>query len=297
MGLQPITMMSQSHKILHLEPTTACNAECPQCARETDLTFDKSDTKQLTVEQITKLISNDTIKNLDKMFMCGDYGDPAAGMQTIDIYKYFRRVNPSIALGMNSNGGVRNVKWWNELGSILNQPKDYVVFSIDGLEDTNHIYRVNVKWDKVIKNAKAFISAGGLAHWDMLVFEHNKHQINQAQDLAKDLGFKWFRAKVSRRFNLFPVKFLQPPKNWQDPVVTTGVIKCQALTDASMYISASGKAYPCCYLGTTDYTLDKFDQVVSTWNTNSPNLVCYQTCNKNTQGTSFSNQWQREVEF
>lgn len=285
------------HKILHLEPTTACNAACPQCARETDSTFDKSSTQQLTVKQIAELVSDDTIKNLDKMFMCGDYGDPAAATHAIDIYKHFRRINPSISLGMNSNGGLRTTAWWSELGTILNQPKDYVVFSIDGLEDTNHIYRVNVNWSKVIENAKAFIAAGGLAHWDMLVFEHNEHQIDQAQELAKQLGFKWFRAKVSKRFNLFPVDFLQPPKKWQDPVVTAGFIDCQILNDASFYISANGKVYPCCYLGTTDYTLDKFNQVSSTWNTASPNPVCYRTCNKNTQGTSFSNQWQREVEF
>ena len=29
-----------------------------------------------------------------------------------------------------------------------------VVFGIDGLEDTNHLYRRNVKFEKVIANAK-----------------------------------------------------------------------------------------------------------------------------------------------
>jgi MoaA/NifB/PqqE/SkfB family radical SAM enzyme len=297
MGLQPITMMSQSHKILHLEPTTACNAACPQCAREADTSFDKEDVQQLTLEKLKTLISDADIKNLDKMFMCGNYGDPAAGSHTLDIYRYFRKINPTIALGMNSNGGLRNTNWWAELGKILNQPKDYVVFSIDGLESTNHIYRVNVVWNNVIKNVNAYIEAGGLAHWDMLVFKHNEHQVDQAQELAKELGFKWFRAKVSKRFDIYPVTFLKPPKKWENPVVSKGVIECSALTDSSFYISADAKIYPCCYLGITDYTLDKFDQIASTWNTSSPNPVCYRTCNKNTQGTSFSNQWQREVEF
>mgnify|MGYP006919664913 CR=1 FL=1 len=30
-------------KVLHLEPTDSCQAACPQCARETDRTFDKND--------------------------------------------------------------------------------------------------------------------------------------------------------------------------------------------------------------------------------------------------------------
>jgi len=297
MGLQPITTMFQSHKTLHLEPTTACNAACPQCAREVDTSFDKENTQHLTLEKLKTLVSDNDIKNLDKMFMCGNYGDPAAGTHTLDIYRYFRTTNPSISLGMNSNGGLRSTDWWIELGKILNRPKDYVVFSIDGLEDTNHIYRVNVNWNNVIKNASAYIEAGGLAHWDMLVFEHNEHQVDQAQELAKNLGFKWFRAKVSKRFDLYPVTFLQPPKKWKNPIVSKGAIECQALKDSSFYISADAKIYPCCYLGGTSYTIDTFDYISSSWNTNTPISVCLHTCNKNTQGTSFSNQWQREVEF
>ena len=297
MGLQPTIQMFQSYKILHLEPTSACNAACPQCAREVDPSFDKENIQHLTLEKLKTLVGDADIKNLDKMFMCGNYGDPAAGTHTLDIYKYFRAINPSISLGMNSNGGLRSTDWWTRLGKLLNQPRDYVVFSIDGLEDTNHLYRVNVNWNNVIKNASAYIEAGGLAHWDMLVFEHNKHQVDQVQELAKNLGFKWFRAKVSKRFDLYPVTFLQPPKEWKNPIVSKGIIECQAIKDSSFYISADAKTYPCCYLGGTDYTIDTFDYVSSTWSTTTPNSVCLHTCNKNAQGTSFSNQWQREVEF
>ena len=50
-----------------------------------------------------------------------------------------------------------------------------VTFGIDGLQDTNHLYRISTNFDKIIKNAKAFIDAGGFAKWHMLVFEHNEH--------------------------------------------------------------------------------------------------------------------------
>ena len=230
--------------------------------------------------------------------MCGDYGDPAAGKHTLEIYNHFRSLNPNITLGMNTNGGLRTTDWWCELSKIMSGEKDYVVFSIDGLEDTNHIYRVNVNWNKVIENAQAFISAGGSAHWEMLVFEHNEHQVDQCQQLAKDLGFSWFRAKVSRRFDFIPitVDFLHPPKGWQDPHVTEGSIKCQALEENSLYISAQGKLFPCCYLGVTNETLDKFDNVQKSWGTDTPNYICKDTCtsNNNTKN-SFTNQWQREV--
>lgn len=292
-----LQLNDQKIQVLHLEPTDACNAACPQCLRETDITFDKNDLHHLTVEQIKSIVDVDTIKNLNKMFMCGTYGDPAAGKHTLEIYRYFRSITPTITLGMNTNGGLRNTDWWQELADLLNQPRDYVVFSIDGLEDTNHIYRVNVKWTKVLENAQAFIRAGGNAHWEMLVFEHNQHQVEQAQQMAKELGFKWFRAKVTKRFNVTPIEFLQPPKGWVNPVVTDGTIDCLALNDQSVYISAKGMVYPCCWLGAnTKYTLDTFTDIQQSWVT-VPNDICKATCTKNAVGTSFTNQWQKEIEF
>jgi hypothetical protein len=292
-----MTLKLNNIKVLHLEPTDACNAACPQCARETNANFNKNNLHHLTVDQINSQISEEVIRGLDKMFMCGNYGDPAAGKHTLDIFRYFREINPSITLGMNSNGGLRSTSWWGELAGILNQPRDYVVFSIDGLVDTNHIYRINVDFNKVIVNAKSFIASGGSAHWDMLVFSHNEHQVDSAEQLAKEVGFSWFRAKVSKRFNTHPVSFLQPPKAWQDPVVTKGSIECSILKESSIYLSAQGQLYPCCWLGNTHHTLDQFDTIQQSWNTSSPNETCFQTCAKNTQGTSFTNQWQREVAF
>jgi MoaA/NifB/PqqE/SkfB family radical SAM enzyme len=288
-------------KILHIEPTNACNAACPQCARETDATFNKNDLHHLTVDQLATLIDESTIKNLDKVFMCGNYGDPAAGKHTLEIFKYLRSINPTLTLGMNTNGGLRSTKWWKELATVMFQPNDYpqeyVVWSIDGLEDTNHIYRVNTNWDKIIENAQAFIQAGGRAHWEMLVFKHNDHQVEQAQQLAKDMGFKWFRAKVSRRFDTVPVSFLQVPTGWKDPIVTKGDIECAALIENSLYISATGIVYPCCWLGNTDHTIHEFSKVQQTWKTNSPNAICAATCTKYILGTSYTNQWQRAIEF
>jgi len=292
-----LKLADQNVRVVHIEPTDACNAACPQCLRETDTTFDKNDLHHLTVDQIKLLVSEDTIRNLDKMYMCGDYGDPAAGRHTLEIYRYFRSINPKITLGMNTNGGLRGTDWWRELASILDQSRDYVVFSIDGLEDTNHIYRVGVKWNKIIENAQSFISAGGSAHWDMLVFDHNQHQVDSAKELANDLGFNWFRAKVSKRHTVIPVSFLHPPKGWHDPIVNQGTIECHALKESSVYISARGIVYPCCWLGANSpHTLDSFESIQASW-TASPIGVCAETCTKNTGGTSFTNQWQREVEF
>jgi MoaA/NifB/PqqE/SkfB family radical SAM enzyme len=300
MDLQPIIPTSKflDHiKILHLESTNACNAACPQCAREIDPGFDKKNTQHLTLHQIQQLFTVDQIQQLDKMFMCGNYGDPAAGCHTLEIFQYFRSVNPGITLGMNTNGGLRGTDWWRRLAAILNQTKDYVIWSIDGLEDTNHIYRINVNWKKLIENARAFIQAGGNAHWDMLIFKHNEHQIIDAENLAKSLGFRWFRGKVSRRFASSPITFLKPPKTYEGPTVISGKIHCQALDESSVYLSAQGKLYPCCWLGNTEYDINKFGSVKSSWNSKNPVKTCSDTCTTNNNSNSFKNQWRIEKEF
>ena len=201
-------------KILHLETSSVCNAACPMCPREIDPGFNKdTDAVSLSLSQIKNLFDDDFIGELDSMFMCGNYGDPASAPECLDIFRYFKQVNPNIVLGMHSNASLRNKKWWSELGSILNGDLDYCFFSIDGLKDTNHIYRVNTNFDTIIENAKSFIGAGGRAYWEYLVFEHNEHQVEEARQLASELGFIDFREKVSMRFAYMPnITHIKPPK-------------------------------------------------------------------------------------
>ncbi len=282
-------------KVLHIEPTDVCQAACPMCARETDPLFRKDQKHHLRIEQIQKHFSNRVIAGLDKMFMCGNYGDPAAGYYTLDIYRYFRQINPNIVLGMNTNGAVQSTFFWHALGQLFNQPNDYVVFSIDGLEDTNQIYRRNVNWDKLISNAEAFIAAGGSAHWDMLVYKHNQHQVDACEQRARDLGFKWFRAKVSKREYL---KGLEAPVGWQRPTFTVGKIKCKALEEKSMYIDAQGRVGPCCWQGSRqqDFIKDDLKTLKVTWKA-EPDPTCALTCTSKKNITIFDSQWQQEVQL
>jgi len=276
------------YKVLHIEPTDVCQAACPLCARETDLAFDKNKKHHLTVAQVQQHLSNDAIAGLDKMFMCGNYGDPAAGSHTLELYDYFRKVNPNITLGMNTNGGIRGQWWWNQIGLRFNQPRDYVVFSIDGLEDTNHIYRKNVNWSSVMLNAQAFIAAGGSAHWDMLVYKHNEHQVDACEKLARDMGFTWFRAKVSKRPLL---NNLQYPINWISTPEKTGPIDCFALNEQSVYMDSQGRVSPCCWLGSRQQDFN-FNDVAT-----ALNPVCRATCSTDSEKTAFTAQWQKNIQL
>jgi|TARA_R110000823_G_scaffold216164_3_gene345772 MoaA/NifB/PqqE/SkfB family radical SAM enzyme len=287
--------MSREIKVLHLESTDVCQAACPLCARETNPDFNKNIKNHLRIDQLLEHFNDNAIAELDKVFMCGNYGDPVAGKNTLDILKYVRNINPSITLGINTNGALQTTAWWSEVGKLFNNPTDYVVFSIDGLADTNSIYRVNVIWEKVMNNAKTFIDAGGSAHWDMLVYKHNQHQVESAEQLSRNMGFSWFRAKVSKRT---PIAGLEQPDEWADPLPNTGPIQCHVLAEKSAYIDAQGRLYPCCWLGNSlDVLISDISEVEKTWYTDNPNPTCKGACSTSNSISRFKDQWRKETQL
>jgi hypothetical protein len=157
------------------------------------------------------------------------------------------------------------------------------------MESTNAVYRKNVGWNKLMSNARAFIETGGFAHWDMLVYKHNQHQVNECKQLAQDMGFKWFRAKVSKRG--FTDR-LEQPIGWSTPTGVSSVIDCHALKEKSIYIDAQGRLGPCCWLGSR-----QADFVTDVDSIPTQDLVCASACGSTAAGTAFEQQWQKEWVF
>lgn len=188
-------------KTVHLEITDKCNAACPMCARNINGGEDNPQLPhtELSLDDIKKIFNPEFVKQLDRMYMCGNYGDPIAAKDTLEVFQYFRNHNDRINLSMHTNGSAKKPDWWRQLAYILGS-RGYVVFGIDGLEDTNHLYRQNTVWSKIMENAQAFIDAGGRARWDYIVFAHNEHQVEEAEALANKMGFERFQYKKSARF-------------------------------------------------------------------------------------------------
>lgn len=188
-------------KTLHLEVTDKCNAACPMCARNINGGEDNPQLPnvELTRSDVETMFPVDFVKQLDRMYMCGNYGDPIAAKDTLEIFQYFRTHNLNMTLSLHTNGSAKTPEWWAKLATILGK-RGYVVFSIDGLEDTNHLYRQNTVFSKIMENAQAFINAGGRARWDYIVFAHNEHQVDEAEQLANTMGFEKFQFKKSARF-------------------------------------------------------------------------------------------------
>ena len=269
-------------KTIHLEVTQNCQASCPMCDRNMNgeginphINLD-----ELSYKDCTNIFNASFIKQLDTMYMCGNLGDPIVAKDTLEIFRYFRRHNPNMWLSMNTNAGARDEAWWADLASIMGR-KGAVIFSVDGLRDTNHLYRQGVNWERVERSMDAFIDSGGRARWDFLIFEHNQHQVEEAEQLAKQKGFEKFVAKKTGRFitqdskkkeshqavnkkgkettelKKPDAKYQNKALSKQDKIIEkygsmdayydAAPIVCKVKKENSLFITAEGLALPCCW--------------------------------------------------
>lgn len=302
--------MLDNVKELHIEPTSLCNAECPMCARNVYGTMINPyiRLKSLPLEWFENNIKPEQIKGLDKIFFCGNVGDPASAPALLDIIEYFKKHNKDLVIGVNTNGGLKTAQWWSKLGHLLDGDLDYCVFSIDGLEDTNHLYRRNVRWQKVMENTNAFISTGASAHWDMLVFEHNKHQVDEAKAQANEMGFTWFRSKETDRWDTYTKNLgLMPAEDYQPPSYGRNIV-CEKDRDSSVFLDYTGKYWPCCHMAEAylnkvglelhsdirDYNnKELFQEYKAKFVTDTPFYICRRACG--TKGKR--SQWKSEEQL
>ena len=211
MQIEPLYNSYRDLTGMHLEITTRCNAACPMCPRHISNGSEINPMlpmTEITLEQFKSWFSPDFLRQLHRVYACGNYGDPVAAKDTLEIYKYIRECNDRVGLVIHTNGSARSKSWWEELATVMNggpsgRRDDYVIFSVDGLWDTNHLYRRNTNFDKIYENMKAYTAAGGKARWDYIVFEHNEHQVNEAKQIAEDLGFNFFNVKKTTRWEKF----------------------------------------------------------------------------------------------
>ena len=241
---------------------------CPQCARVTgdNKVNPRLEMKDLTVDDYITIFTPFIGKQI-RIIHCGNYGDAIAS-PTFDKTNLWLYENGFKSVTVMTNGSARNTEWWANLAKL----GTYVVFSIDGLEDTNHIYRVNSNFKKIIENIKAFVGAGGLARWDYIMFDHNKHQVDEARQLSKDLGMDAFNLKITSRFvseqkdtvdnkNLIQVKDIKNnalKRDYNnivseydsfDNYVRATPITCKYKDMKRYYIDFNMRLWPCCWVG------------------------------------------------
>lgn len=185
-------------KWLDCEISSLCNAGCVDCNRwiynysmdQMQLnSYNQHMDEFVDLKKFLKRIEK--IPNLKYILLQGNVGDPMTHPKISEIVEGVFRLFPNIRLEINTNGSIGSFSNWQKL-SLLSHHNMSIVFSIDGLSDTNHIYRRGCDWKKIMRNAKLWIDAGGEAEWLMIDFPFNKHQREEAKNLSGQLGFSKF---------------------------------------------------------------------------------------------------------
>lgn len=273
-------------KCIHLEITSRCQASCPMCNRNLygGLPNPNLVLADWTIDDFKKIINKEVLKNLFQILFCGHFGDPLINPHFLNMIKYVKEVNPEVMINVHTNGSFYKEDWWVEFAKSL--PKNHSVhIGIDGLEDTHKIYRIGTDWNKIIKNSKAFIDAGGIATWEFIRFKHNQHQVEQCREMSKEMGFAYFSVKdTSRYIDGKPYQvlnkegqlayYLEPPTDTNITYVNKemvdnyksflkeSTIDCMVLRIKQIYIDCLKRLYPCGFLGQTEMTMTNYGDIV-----------------------------------
>ena len=126
---------TQTLEKITIEPTSYCNARCPQCDR-----FDEKNNlivplRHLDLGLLKQRLDPGRFPNLQEVKFEGNCGDVLSHNNPLGLVYLYRDVRQLILV---TNGSIRNVDFFRELAKF---PNMQLWFSVDGLQDTNHLYR------------------------------------------------------------------------------------------------------------------------------------------------------------
>lgn len=292
--------------IIQFELSSNCNLLCLGCVRTDIATFNNAKSfinknELLSKETFLKIISAREFQTVEKLEFCGTIDDPLTHPYFLELLEIALEVKKYYIV-IHTNASLRTPTYFKKLAGILKQHREHLVhFSIDGLEDTNHIYRQGSDWNKIMANARAFISEQGRAMWQYLIFPWNHDQVDQARALSKDMGFTLFQQRHDRslvtRIGLDAIK--QKKLANHKPIIVAGSIDsylkeidskldepvlCNSLEQKMYFVGHDGRIWPCCFIHNgflvTDTTKVKFitDRLLNTyddadWNNANVNSI------------------------
>ena len=299
-------------KQAEIELTSHCNAACPGCKR-TQLLIKK---QPFPLAHLDEQILFDCFSKIDMRDFCvkfyGVLGDPLLHPKILDIIEWFLKQKARIQISTNTS--LRSESWWRNLGHISAKTQRLTVaFAVDGLEDTNLMYRVGTNFQTISRNMRVYSEAKGLGEWVFIEFDHNIHQKDQARKMAQSMNFDFYIRRATRNIKDCKVTQARSKKNLSEKtqVISTKnttphrkadlykkiinnqitvydphFIDCKFFHGKGFFIACDGTVWPCCYLW--DEYLRKDEDFYKTVNTYFP-LNGWNSIYKNDLEDIFSN--------
>ncbi len=273
-------------KQAEIELTSHCNAACPGCKR-TQLLIKKQPfpLAHLDEQILFSCFSKINLKNF-ALKLYGALGDPLLHPKILDVIEWFLERDAKIII--STNGSLRSESWWRSLGHLSAKTQRLnVAFAVDGLEDTNPIYRVKTNFEIISRNMRAYALAKGLGEWVFIEFDHNIHQKDQARKMAQSMGLDFYvkratrnikdlklthKNNLSQKIQTISTKNSTPHReaglynkitNNQISVYDPHSINCTFYHGKKFFIACDGTVWPCCYLWDEYLKKENFYKTVS----------------------------------
>lgn len=208
-------MWFKKHFNIFADISTYCNAGCPQCDRTNPNGLGKVDWLPLvnwTLEQFKTAYRPSTLEVTNTIEICGTWGDPIMNKDIYAICKYIMEIKghlyKSPKIRINTNGSIRDEKWWWDLGALCGDRLS-VIFAVDGKDQEQHqLYRKFTNLNKVLENMKTLSMTKAEVIGQTIVFKHNQDDIQEIKKLCLDNGAKSHFCIFSDRVTDF--KYINP---------------------------------------------------------------------------------------
>lgn len=204
-----VEVQSQPYGLV-VDPSNVCQLACPGCVHgagpEAANLFDwpKGTLPEARFAGLLRRYGATAVA----VYFC-DYGEPLLNIQTPKLIRMAKTF--LLATALSTSLSVRRF----DAEAYVESGLDYMVVSIDGAtQDVYERFRRNGNLELVMENLRRLVEAKRrmgkrtpLLSWNFLAFEHNSHQIEDAERLARKAGVNYFR--VVKPFDV----------GWDDPEI------------------------------------------------------------------------------
>tara|TARA_B100001093_G_C26764713_1_gene987334 strand:+ start:243 stop:1322 length:1080 start_codon:yes stop_codon:yes gene_type:complete len=285
---------------IELEITSDCNAACPGCARTRHI--DKLLVTQFSFNDLKRIFPDVRHIKGKEFKLCGVLGDPMIHPEVVDITEYLLGNGGSVTI--STNAGVGKKEDYYRLGMLSSKFTNKFIMQacIDGHRETNHIYRVNTKFDVIERNLKEFAKNSykeqDKNRWVFIVFDHNEYEIEAAKKHATELGMVFYTRTGMRNDLHNWIAELGKKNNKAQKVISTSkehkgkqqvleldkliatnkvdtetlkTIKCKYVHEGELFINSQQQLWPCCFLWDTMFRdkeniREKYSEFGPNWN-------------------------------
>ena len=175
---------------LKIEPSAACQLACPGCVQA------NPDFKQKTAGNLMSqaLFLNVLDQAADYVYRIQFYfnGEPFINKNILNMVA--AATDRGIGSQMSTNFSFRFKDSFYR--DIVESGLEHLIISMDGTDaNTYGKYRINGRFElvqhgmrEIVKWKRALGRTYPIVEWQFIIFEHNKHQVQRAQQLANEIG-------------------------------------------------------------------------------------------------------------